>query len=141
MSFLTKLKANPVATFVLEAAHVGLKRAIGSKARPAKGANIQCVKLNHEHAPLVQIATQWCNERATKLKELGVDSEKLAAMNRRDATFLTSLASAIANSKDAKVDTWLFYSDSVQSTHYFELQQCERGTKTMRCSQAIHASI
>lgn len=140
MSFLSNVKARTIASFVLQAAHIGLLRATGSKARQSKGPNIQCVKLNSEHTPLIQIATQWCNERSDKLKELGVDGEVLADINRRDAAFLTSLSSAINNAKGAKVDTWLFYNESVQSTNYFELQQCDRGTKNMRCSQAIHAS-
>jgi hypothetical protein len=141
MSFISKLQANPVMVFVLEAANIGLKRAIGSKncRSKEKVQNIQCVKLNKDHVPLVQVVTQWCNQRSDKLKELGVTKESLAAMNRRDANFLTSLASAIAGAgqPDAEYDYWLFFNTDTQSTNYFELQQCDRGSKTMRCSQVI----
>lgn len=143
MSFINKLINSDATAFVLKHVLIGLRKASGINVQSAKekGPNIQCVKLTKDHSALVQMVTYWCNLRTNKLQQMGLTAANAATMNRNDASFLTSLAAAIANQNDPKhpTDTWLFFNGDIQSTNFFELQQCDRGTKNMRCAIVLHA--
>lgn len=143
MSFINKLINSDATAFVLKHVLIGLRKASGINVQPAKekGPNIQCVKLTKDHDGLVRMITAWCNLRTNQLQQLGLSAKDVAAMNRNDSSFLTSMSAAIANMNDPKhpIDTWLFFNGDIQSTNFFELQQCDRGTKHMRCAMILHA--
>lgn len=143
MSFFNKLVNQEVAAFVLKHALIGFCRATGRSVRSAKDKqlNIQCVKLTKEHTNVVQMVTYWCNLRTNNLQQMGATKETVAAINRNDANFLTALGTAIASQQDPKhpMDSWLFFSDDLKSSVFFELQHCDRGTKHMRSSTVISA--
>jgi hypothetical protein len=144
MSLINKLIKSDATAFIVKHALIGLRRATGQcgESKKEKGPNIQCVKLTKEHDGLVRMITGWCNIRTNQLQQLGLGAKDVAAMNRNDANFLTLLSNAIAEKNDPKhtTDTWLFFNGDIQSTNFFEIQQCDRGTKITRCAMILHAN-
>lgn len=140
---MTKAFSSDIAAFVFKHVLCGFVKATGHRVPVSKdkSQNIQCVKLTKEHTPMVQMVAYWCNLRSIKLKQMGMTDVAAAVMNRRDADFLTLLAGAIMEQqeKSPQYDAWLFFDSDVQSTPFFELQKCDRGTKNARCTTMIFA--
>lgn len=82
----------------------------------------------------------WCSLRINKLQQNGAMKETIDDIVLNDARFLTSLAHAIEVQKDQvpPYDAWLFFNEEVQSTNFFELQQCRCGTKVTKAAYVIH---
>ena len=102
--------------------------------------NTQCVKLTKQHKDVVQMVSFWCSLRINKLQQIGAMKETISDIVLNDARFLTSLAHAIEVQKDQvpPYDAWLFFNEDIQSTDFFELQHCSRGTKVTKVSYVIH---
>ena len=120
----------------------GLIRASGTAIKVPKdqARNTQCVKLTKNHKQVVQMVSFWCSLRINKLQQMGALKETVDAIILQDARFLTALCHAIDIQKDPEpaYDAWLFFNEDAQSTDFFELQHCSRGTKVTKVSYVIH---
>lgn len=121
---------------------LGLLKAAGANVRQltTPRRNTQCVKLTKQHKDVVQMVSFWCSLRINKLQQIGAMKETIDEIVLNDARFLTSLAHAIEVQKDQHpaYDAWLFFNEEIQSTDFFELQQCRRGTKVAKATYVIH---
>ena len=121
---------------------IGLIKVTGHsvKFQKADARNTQCVKLNKGHKNVVQMVSFWCSLRINKLQQMGALKETIDAIILQDARFLTALGHAIEVQKDPEppYDAWLFFNEDAQSTDFFELQQCARGSKVTKVSYIIH---
>lgn len=119
---------------------VGLNRASGIRIPEDKNnRHTQCVKLTKAHGHLLDMVTYWCGERLALLRATGVPAERLAAVSRHDAKLLTGLSIALVEQqkKQPEYDSWLFFNSDVQSTDFFELQECEKGSFITKTSIII----
>lgn len=143
MRFLTNFFSSPTTELVFKHLTIGLARAAGKDLRKIreKRRSLQCVKLTKNHYNVVQAVTYWCNLRINELQQKGISDDMLLTLKQHDARFLTHLAHSIAiqNDKEPAYDAWLFFHDDVQSTDFFELQNCIRGTKVTKASFVIQA--
>lgn len=112
---------------------------ISIKLPKAKARDTQCVKLNKNHKQVVQMVSFWCSLRINKLQQMGALKETVDEILLQDARFLTALSHAIEVQKDQEppYDAWLFFNEDAQSTDFFELQQCARGSKVTKVSYVI----
>lgn len=135
--------AGGVWSFISKHLLVGLIRASGHsiKLPKAEARNTQCVKLGKVHKNVVQMVSFWCSLRINKLQQMGALKETIDAIILQDARFLTALSHAIDVQKDPEppYDAWLFFNEDAQSTDFFELQQCARGSKVTKVSYVIHS--
>ena len=121
---------------------LGLLKASGANVKQLTGRrrNIQCVKLTKQHKDVTQMVSFWCSLRINKLQQIGAMKETVDEIVLNDARFLTSLTHAIEVQKDQHpaYDAWLFFNEDIQSTDFFELQQCRRGSKVALATYVIH---
>lgn len=145
MSFVSDLftaeNRKALGAFVLKHVKIGILKANGCMPKPkAESAiDLQCVRINKEHGPVVKMVSQWCALRANKLRQLGSTADAVNRIILSDARFLTSLSHAVGVQKDPDplYDGWLFFDKDVQTTGFFELVQCIHGSKDVLSSLVI----
>jgi hypothetical protein len=139
MAFMSKVFNANVGKFVLHHILAGLTGGCTPKSSKEKALDLQCVKLTKEHTDVPKLVSQWCTKRTKYLQEQGVEAGVIQAITQLDCRFLNALGNAIAaqKDKDRQFDGWLFFDKHHESTGFFELVQCNRGSKDTVSSLVI----
>ena len=130
--------------FVAEHILIGLVKASGRSLFIAKekAVNHQCVKLTKDHEAVGPMIVYWCSLNINRLQRTGANDKLTKNLSQRYARFMSAFNHAIAEQKekDPSFDTWLFFDGDIESTNFFELIQCERGSKEATSSIIIRAT-
>lgn len=142
MSFLSNLFSSDTVKFIGHHVMEGVMKATGTTKTTVAPRSVQCVRLTKDHDCVLDLVTMWANLRINKLQQSGMGAEAIKGIQKVDARFLNALAYALAVQKDKtpEYEAWLFFHDDVESTDFFELQHCARGSKVTKASFVLHAT-